>query len=139
MILAQLSGLQLTHLAYKGAGASINALMTGQADMAFISAFSATPHVRAGRLRGLAASTKRKAPSLPELPTLDSMYPGFETDNWFALFVPRATPQNIVSQLHADLIKALQHPSMKGFIEREGGYAIGNTQKEFEDALMRDI
>ncbi len=139
LILSRMSGLQLTHIAYRGAGASINGLMTGQADMAFIAAFSVTPHVKQGRLRGLAASTKRPAPSLPELPTLDSMYPGFETDNWFALFVPRGTPQPIADQLHADLIKTLQHPAMKGFIEREGGYPIGNTSKEFAEAITRDI
>jgi len=139
LILAQMSGLELTHIPYKGAGAAINGLLTGQADMAFLSVFSATPHIKQGRLRGIAASTKRPAPSLPDLPTLDSMYPGFETDNWFALFVPRGTPQPIVDQLHADLIKILQHPLMKNFIEREGGYPIGNTQKEFEEAIARDI
>jgi tripartite-type tricarboxylate transporter receptor subunit TctC len=139
LILAQMSGLQITHIPYKGAGAAITGLLTGQADMAFIAAFSVTPHIKQGRLRGLAASTKRPAPSLPELPTLDSMFPGFETDNWFALFVPRGTPQPIVDQLHADVVKALQHPSMKNFIEREGGYAIGNTPKEFEQVIVRDI
>ena len=139
LILAQMSGLELTHIPYKGAGAAINGLLTGQADMAFLSVFSATPHIKQGRLRGLAASTKRPAPSLPDLPTLDSMYPGFETDNWFALFAVRGTPQAIVDQLHADLIKILQHPTMKNFIEREGGYPIGNTPKEFEDAIARDI
>jgi tripartite-type tricarboxylate transporter receptor subunit TctC len=139
LILAQMSGLQLTHIPYKGAGAAINGLLTGQADMAFLSVFSATPYIKQGRLRGLAASTKRPAPSLPDLPTLDSMFPGFETDNWFALFAPRGTPQAIVDQLHADLMKILQHPTMKNFIEREGGYPIGNTPKEFEEAIARDI
>jgi len=139
LILAQMSGLEITHIPYKGAGAAINGLLTGQADMAFLSVFSATPFIKQGRLRGIAASTKRPAPSLPDLPTLDSMFPGFETDNWFALFVPRGTPQSIVTQLHADLMKILQHPTMKNFIEREGGYSIGNTPKEFEEALARDI
>lgn len=139
LILAQMSGLELTHIPYKGAGAAINGLLTGQADMAFLSVFSATPHIKQGRLRGLAASTKRPAPSLPELPTLDSMYPGFETDNWFAIFAPRGTPQPIVDQLYSDLMKILQHPTMKNFIEREGGYAIGNSPKEFEEAIARDI
>jgi tripartite-type tricarboxylate transporter receptor subunit TctC len=139
LILAQMSGLQLTHIAFKGAGPAINGLLTGQADMGFIAAFSATPHIKSGRLRGLAASTKRPAPSLPELPTLDSMYAGFETDNWFGLFVPAGTPQPIVQQLHADLVKSLQHPAVKGFIDREGGYAIGSSSKEFEDFIRREI
>lgn len=139
LILAQMSGLQLTHIAFKGAGPAINGLLTGQADMAFIAAFSATPHIKSGRLRGLATSTKRKAPSLPDLPTLDSMYPGFESDNWFGLFAPTGTPQAIVQQLHADLVKSIAHPAVKGFIDREGGYAIGNSPKEFEEVIRREI
>jgi tripartite-type tricarboxylate transporter receptor subunit TctC len=139
LILAQMSGLQLTHVPFKGAGAAINGLLTGQSDMAFLSVFSATPHIRQGRLRGLAASTRRPAPSLPDLPTLDSMFPGFETDNWFGIFVPRGTPQAIVDQLHADLLKILQHPTMKNFIDREGGYPIGNTPREFAQAIDRDV
>jgi len=139
VMLGQLSGLQLTHIPYKGAGPAIIALLTGQADMSFIAAFIATPHIKGGRIRGLAVSTKRRAPSLPDLPTLDSMYPGFETDNWFALFAPRGTPQAIVQQLHADLVKAMQHTTIAGYIEREGGYPIGNTPREFEDVLAREI
>lgn len=139
LILARMSGLDILHIPYKGAGPSITALMTGQADLGFIAAFSVTPHIKQGRLRGLATSTKRPAPSLPELPTLDSMYPGFETDNWFALWVPRGTPQSIVTQLHADLLTILKHPTMKGFIDREGGFAIGNTPKEFEAVIAADI
>lgn len=139
VMLGQVAGLQLTHIPYKGAGPAIIALLTGQADMSFIAAFSATPHIKGGRMRGLAVSTKRRAPSLPDLPTLDSMYPGFETDNWFALFAPRGTPQPIVQQLHADLIKSLQHPTIAGYIEREGGYPIGNTSREFEEVITREI
>jgi tripartite-type tricarboxylate transporter receptor subunit TctC len=139
VMLGQLSGLQLTHIPYKGAGPAIIALLTGQADMSFIAAFSATPHIKGGRIRGLAVSTRRRAPSLPDLPTLDSMYPGFETDNWFALFAPRGTPPAIVQQLHADLVKAMQHATIAGYIDREGGYPIGNTPKEFEEVLAREI
>ena len=139
LLLAELSGLQITHIPFKGAGPAITGLMTGQADIGFIAAFSATPHIKGGRLRGLAATTKRRAPSLPELPTLDSMFPGFETDNWFALFAPRGTPQAIVQQLHADLVKSLAHPAIKGYIEREGGYAIGGSPKELEQVIAQDI
>jgi tripartite-type tricarboxylate transporter receptor subunit TctC len=53
--------------------------------------------------------------------------------------VPRGTPQPIADQLHADLIKILQHPAMKGFIDREGGFPIGNSSREFAEAITRDI
>jgi tripartite-type tricarboxylate transporter receptor subunit TctC len=139
LLLAERSGLQITHIPFKGAGPAITGLLTGQADIAFIAAFSATPHIKGGKLRGLAVTTTRKAPSLPDLPTLDSMYKGFETDNWFALFAPRGTPQAIVQQLNSDLIKSLAHPTIKGYIEREGGYAIGNSSAELAQVIERDI
>ncbi len=139
VMLSQVSGLQLTHIPYKGAGPAIIALLTGQADISFIAAFSATPHIKNARLRGIAVSTKRRAPSLPDLPTIDSIHPGFETDAWYALFAPRGTPQAVVQQLHSDLVKALQHPTIAGYIEREGGYPIGNSSKEFEDVIGREI
>lgn len=139
VMLGQVSGLQFTHIPYKGAGPAIIALLTGQADISFIAAFSATPHIKNGRLRGIAVSTKRRAPSLPDLPTLDSMFPGFETDAWYALFAPRGTPQTVVQQLHSDLLKSLKHPTIAGYIEREGGYPIGNSSKEFEEVIAREI
>jgi len=67
------------------------------------------------------------------------MHPGFETDNWFALFAPRGTPQPIVQQLHGDMVKSLAHPTIKSYIEREGGYAIGGSPKELERVIALDI
>lgn len=139
LLLNQMTGAPLTHIPYKGAGAAINALLTGEVDIAFLAAFSATPHVKSGRFRALAVTTKLRSPALPEVPTLDSMYPGFETDNWFGLFVPAGTSPAIVQRLHGDVVKSIQHPDVKGFIDREGGNAVGNTPAEFTALIRRDI
>jgi tripartite-type tricarboxylate transporter receptor subunit TctC len=139
LLFNQLAGIELTHIPYKGAGAAINALLTGEVDMAFLAAFSATPHVKSGRFRALAVTTKQRSPALPDVITLDSLYPGFESDNWFGLFAPAGTPPAIVQRLQADLVKSIQHPDVKGFINREGGYAIGNTSAEFAELIRRDV
>jgi len=139
LLMNQTAGMQLTHIAYKGAGAAINGILTGEVDKGFVAAFSGVPHVKGGRLRALAVTTRQRSPALPEVATLDSMYPGFETDNWFALFAVTGTPQPIVQRLHAMLVKSLQHPDVKGYIEREGGYAIGNSMADFVQVIARDI
>jgi len=139
LLFSQLGNAPLTHIPYKGAGAAINAMLTGEVDMAFLAAFSGTPHIRSGRLRGLAVTTKQRSPALPELPTLDSMYPGFETDNWFAMFAPAGTPQAIVTRLHGDIVRATRHPDVNGYIQREGGYAVAGTPAELAAVVNRDI
>jgi len=139
LLMNQMAGLEITHIPFKGAGAAINAMLTGETDISFLATFSAVQHVKARRMKALAVSTKNRSPALPEVPTLDSMYPGFETDNWFALFVPAGTPQAVVQLLHDAVVKGIQHPSIKTFIEREGGYAIGNSQEAFKAVLAREI
>ena len=139
LLMNQMAGLEITHVPFKGAGAAINAMLTGETDISFLATFSAVTHVKAKRMKALGVSTKKRSPALPDVPTLDSMYPGFETDNWFALFVPAGTPQPVVQLLYDAVVKGIQHPSIKNFIEREGGYAIGNSQEEFKAVLAREI
>ncbi len=139
VILSQIAGIQLTHVPYKGAGPAITGLLTGEVDMAFLAVFSAVPHVKAGTFRAIAVTTKMRSPALPDVPPLDSVVPGFETDNWFGMFAPAGTPQAIVQRIRAHIVKSLQHPDLKGFIERQGGYAVGNTPAEFAEVIARDI
>jgi tripartite-type tricarboxylate transporter receptor subunit TctC len=139
VIFGQIADIPVTHISYKGAGAAINGLLTGEVDIAFLAVFSAMPHIKSGKFRALAVTTKQRSPALPDVPTLDSMFPGFETDNWFGMFAPTGTPQAIVQRIHAHIVKSIQHRDLKGFIEREGGYAVGNTPAEFVEVIARDI
>ena len=138
-LLAQMAGVKFTHVAYKGAGASTLALVSGETEMGFPAVTSARPHVVAGKMRALAVTTKRKSSVFPELPTLDAMYPGFDIDNWFALWAPTGTPQAIISQLHAEAVKGLQHQDMKNFMQREGAEPVGNSSAEFAAHINREI
>jgi tripartite-type tricarboxylate transporter receptor subunit TctC len=138
-LLAQMSGVKFTHVAYKGAGAATLALVSGETEMGFPAVTSARPHVVAGKMRALAVTTKRKSSVFPELPTLDSTYPGFDIDNWFALWAPAGTPSAIISQLHAEAVKNLQHQDLKNFMQREGAEPVGNTSAEFAAHINREI
>jgi len=139
VLFAQVAGIQFTHIPYKGVAPAMGALLGGQVEVGFPSTLSAQPLIRSGKARGLAVTTKRPASSLPDLPTLDSVWPGIDIDNWFVLFVPAGTPPAIIKRLHAETIKALQHPDMKGYMAREGAEMVGSSPAEAREFFMREV
>ena len=139
VMLQQVAGLKLTHIPFKGASAAMISLVGGEVDMGLPAVISGRPNIAAGKLRGLAVTTKRRSSVLPDLPTLDSMYPGFDIDNWFALFAPAGAPQHVVSRIHAEVVKGLQHADLKAFMAREGAEPVGSTPAEFTAFFRAEI
>ena len=138
-LLQQLSGVKFTHVPYKGAGGATLALISGEVEIGTPAVTSARPLITIGKMRGLAVTTKRKSSVLPDLPTVDSMYPGFDIDNWFALWAPAGTAQAIISQVHAEAVKSLQHQDLKNFMQREGAEPVGNSSVECAAYINREI
>ncbi|MCA3075745.1 MAG: tripartite tricarboxylate transporter substrate binding protein [Rhodocyclaceae bacterium] len=120
VLLADLTKSSITHIPYKGAGAVITALLGGEVDMGFVGAVGATPHLKAGRLRPLAVSTAQRSSNLPDVPTMASMFPGFETDAWYGFFVPTGTPVPVVSRLYEEIRKAQGAADVKAAMARDG-------------------
>jgi tripartite-type tricarboxylate transporter receptor subunit TctC len=135
----QMAGTHLTHIPYKGAGAMLTALLSGEVEVGFPAVISVQPHLRSGRLRALAVTTKRKSSALPDVPTLDAIYPGFDIDNWFALFAPTGTPAAIVNRIHAEVVKSLQHPESQAFMKNEGAEPVASSPAEFAAFVGREI
>lgn len=139
VMLQQVAGLKLTHIPFKGASAAMISLVGGEVDMGLPAVISGRPNIAAGKLRGLAVTTKRRSSVLPDIPTLDSMYPGFDIDNWFALFAPAGSPQAVVTRIHAEVVKNLQHADLKAFMAREGAEPVGNTPAEFAAFFRSEV
>lgn len=139
VLLNQMAGVPVNHIHYKGVAPAMTAVLGGEVEIAFPAVISARPHVLSGKLRGLAVTTKQKSSVLPQLPTLDSMYPGFDIYNWFVLFAPAKTPQAIVTRLHAEVVKALQHPEVKAFMERDGADAVGSSPAEVTAFINQEV
>jgi tripartite-type tricarboxylate transporter receptor subunit TctC len=117
----KVTGLDILHVPYKGAGPSIAAILGGEIQMNISSTASTIEHIKAGRLRALASTGPKRGKSTPEVPTVaESGYPGFEAIQWYGLVVPGATPKRIVARIHTDSVKALQNPDVQASMERLG-------------------
>ena len=135
----QVTGAKMTHIPYKGAAPALTALLGGETEMAFPGVNSAAPSFRSQKIRGIAVTTKTRSSLLPHVPTLDAIYPGFDISNWFVFFAPANTPAVIVSRLHSETIKAMQHPDMKAFMVREGADPVGSTPVEAARFFLNEI
>ncbi|MDQ3189061.1 MAG: tripartite tricarboxylate transporter substrate binding protein [Pseudomonadota bacterium] len=121
----------MLHIPYRGAGPALADLLGGQVDLMFDNLPTALPHIRAGKLRGLAVTTAVRSPLAPELPTMaEAGLPGFELSTWFAFFAPAATPRAIVDKISSDMRRALAQPDMKERLAGLGVVVIGSTPDE---------
>ena len=121
----------IVHVPYKGSGPAMTDLVAGQVQMTFSSITAALPFIKDGRLRGLATTGEKRAAALSTLPTIaESGFPGFDVDLWLAIFVPANTPEEVVAKLNSELKKALQHPDVRGGLEKVGAEPIGNTPQQ---------
>ena len=139
VMFAHISGAAITHIPYKGAAPAMNALLSGEVEVAFPGVNSVAPLLRAGKLRPLAVTMLRRSSILPDLPTLDSIYPGIDVDQWFLFFAPTGTPAAIVTRLNAEVAKGLQHPDVKAFLAREGIEAVGSSPAEAAAFFEKEI
>ena len=135
-----LAGIDIRHVAYKGAPAAMIAIANGESDMSFASMPAALPLVRAGKLRMIAVTGASRWPALPEVPTVaESGLPGFETSNWQALFAPAKTSPDIVNRLQGEIAVIAKTPDVKARLTAEGLEPMGTTPKELDEHVAREI
>jgi tripartite-type tricarboxylate transporter receptor subunit TctC len=99
----------------------------------------AAPQIRAAKLRALAVTTPKPSSFFPELPTMNSFLPGFVSDNWFAMFFPAGTPEEIIATVNAAIRKALGMNAVRALFERDALIAVGSTPAELAAHLQREI
>jgi tripartite-type tricarboxylate transporter receptor subunit TctC len=105
--------IKFANVTYRSTPFALTALMSGEAAVGFPGTSAAVPHVRAGRLRGLAVTTARRSPVAPEIPPIAETVPGYEASGWYGLVVPAGTPPEIVVRLSTESLKALARPDVK--------------------------
>lgn len=124
---------------YKGGGPATLGVATGEIDLLFATAPSASTHLKAKRLRALAVTTAKPASVFPKLPTMDSLYPGFVSDNWYAMFMPANSPKAAVDKINAEVKKALSAREVSTFYAREGLDPVGSTPEELTELVKKEI
>jgi tripartite-type tricarboxylate transporter receptor subunit TctC len=123
---AKVAGINLEHVPYRGAGQAINDLLAGHVKFAILGPTATLPHAQAGTIRLLAQSGEARAPTMPDLPTLqESGYPGVALEAWFAAFAPLGTPGAVIARLNAECDKALAEKSARDSLFKAGTEAVG--------------
>ena len=135
----QLAGVNAVHIPYKGGNLMMTALLAGEVDFNFQGAVAAVPFMRLGKVRALAVKSVKRSPVAPELPTMESFYKGFDTVNWFALFVPAGVPAAVVSKLTSAVRKEHKTPQFESYLTREGLEAFDRTPAELSVHFRREV
>ena len=113
-------GVRVTHVPYKGENPGVTDLLGGQIPYMFVNFPVAISHVQAGKLRAIAISSPQRSPLAPQFPTVAESIPGFDTATWNGLYLPAATPRDIITRIHTDVIKVLNAPELKERMLKQG-------------------
>jgi len=139
-VFSMMSGARLTQIAYKGAPQVMTALIGGELQVYFSPPVVAIPQMKAGRVRALGVSTKKRLAAIPEVPTIaEAGLPGFEVVGWNGILAPAKTPRAIIERLHAEIVKVVRTPEVEADIFAQGIEPIGNTPEEFDRVIRADI
>jgi tripartite-type tricarboxylate transporter receptor subunit TctC len=135
----QMTATRLNHIPYKGAAPATTDLLSGQIDLAFLNAPVLIPHITAGKLKALAATTMKRAEQLPDVPTLNELgLKDFDVATWYGITAPAGTPPAIVDKLAATLTKVLNSPDIKAKLAQQGTEVFLLQPKEFEAYVRTD-
>ncbi len=138
-LLKILSGTDMTHIPYKGAGPATIDLISGQVTWMFGTILPTIPHVRAGKLRALAVSGAKRATVLPEVPTVAEQVAGFEASSWYGIFAPAGTPPEVIAKLNQEMARALTPPEVRQRLAAEGTEVVAGSADEFMTLFRAEV
>ena len=134
------AGVDMTHVPYKGSGPAETDLVGGHVQVLFAGPVSASPYIKAGRMKPLAVTSLKRSIAFPNLPTIaEEVLPGYEAGIWWGVLAPAATPRDVVNKLHADFVKVLAMPDTKQRMLSQGGEPVGSTPEQFQKMIVTEI
>jgi len=133
-----MTGCDMLHVPYKGAGPALIDLISGKVDVLFDNLPSSIGHIKGGKLRALAVTTTERDPSLPDTPTVADTVPGYEASAWFGVGMPKGTPKEIVDKVNAEVNRALADPGMQKKLADLGGKPIPGTPADFGKVIAAE-
>jgi tripartite-type tricarboxylate transporter receptor subunit TctC len=135
-----MSGVDIVHIPYKGGGPATLAVIAGQAQISIGSLLQTLPHIRSGKLRPLATGGAKRAPALPDAPTVaEAGVPGYEANNWWGIVGPAAMAPAIVKKLNREVAAVLATPETQKWFVSEGAEAVTRTPEEFRKWILAEM
>ncbi|MGV3629298.1 MAG: tripartite tricarboxylate transporter substrate binding protein [Betaproteobacteria bacterium] len=123
--------IDITHVPYKGGAPALVALVSGEVDMSYENSLIITPHIKSGKVKGLAVTGAKRSALLPELPTIAETLPGYSASGWYGLLAPAATPKPVIARLHTEAVKALRAPDVVEKLSGQGAEPVASSPEEF--------
>jgi tripartite-type tricarboxylate transporter receptor subunit TctC len=130
-LLKLMGKVDITHVAYKGGAPALVALVSGEVDMSYENSLIITPHIKSGKVRGLAVTSAKRSALLPDLPTVGETLPGYSASGWYGLLAPAGTPKPVITRLHAEAVKALRAPDVVDKLSSQGAEPVASSPEEF--------
>jgi tripartite-type tricarboxylate transporter receptor subunit TctC len=139
-LVQQAGGFKIIHVPYKGGGPMTQDALGGQVDLAVGSVAVLAPHIKGGKLRGLAVTGDKRSNSMPDVPSLSEQgFPGFSALAWWGVFAPTGTPKPILDKFHAELVKALEKPDLRKTLTDLGMDLVVSTPDGLQKFLVSEI
>src|SRR4051812_33336784 len=126
-----MTGIDMKHVPYKGAGPAITDLIGGQVDVLFDNMPSIVGHIRSGSVRALGVTSAHRSPALPDVPSVSETVPGYEASAWFGIAVPKGTPPAVIARINREVNAALADPALKAKLADLGGVPMAGTPEDF--------
>jgi tripartite-type tricarboxylate transporter receptor subunit TctC len=138
-LLKLLGKVSITHVPYKGGAPALVALVSGEVDMSYENSLIITPHIKSGKVKGLAVTSAKRSRLLPQLPTIAETLPGYSASGWYGLLAPAATPKAIIERLNAEAVKALRSPDVVDNLSSQGAEPVASSPEEFTTFIRSEI
>lgn len=135
-----MTGTQVTHVPYKGSAPAVTDLIAGQVQLMFDNTPNVLPHVKAGKIKALAISSKKRSALAPDVPTVDEAgVPGYDVTVWFGILAPAGTPKEIVQRLNAEMVKVMRTPEVMDRFQKAGVDTVASSPEEFGAFLKGEV
>jgi tripartite-type tricarboxylate transporter receptor subunit TctC len=139
-LFAQMAAIQITDVPYKGSGPAAIDVLYGQIPLAMVDLTSALPHVKAGKLLALAVSSAQRLPMLPDVPTMNEAgVSSYESTGWFGVVAPAGTPAAIINRLNAEIVAALNDPTIQNTMRGMGVEPAPSKPEDFDQYIKSEI
>ena len=133
------TGMDMQHVPYRGAAPALTGLLGNEVSVMLLNLSSVEEHAKTGKVRLIAAATEKRAPTLPDLPTIGETVPGFQTSVWFGLWGPAKLPPEVLAKIHADVAKALDLPETRQFFKTNSFERVDLSPQDFAKLVQSDL